>query len=117
MYKEAKNTSGIFIHSLRVISALTYQSHIWIMESVPYSAMSSGEDERLSDPGIQADYFFITQKDTNILKVYVEEFRAADTQSRKKLLGRLMGELFALRPENAVFDKKGAITVRIPIQS
>ena len=87
------------------------------MELVPYLAMSSGEDERLSNPGIQADYFFITQKDVNILKVHLEEFRAADTQSQKKLLGRLMGELFALRPKNAVFDKKGAMTVGIPIQS
>ena len=79
--------------------------------------MSSGEDERLSNPGIQADYFFITQKDVNILKVHLEEFRAADTQSQKKLLGRLMGELFTLRPKNAIFDKKGAMTVGIPIQS
>ena len=87
------------------------------MESVPYSAMSSRDDEQLSDPGMQTDRFFITPKDANILKVHVEDFRAADTQTRKKMLGRLMGELFALRPKNAIFDKKDAMTVRIPIQS
>ena len=87
------------------------------MESVPYSAMSSRDEKLLSDPGTQADHFFITPKDANILKVHIEDFRAADRQSRKKLLGRLMGELFALRPKNAVFDKKEAMSVRFPIPS
>ena len=86
------------------------------MESVPYSAMSSRE-ELLSDPGSQANHFFITPKDANILKVHIEDFRTADRQSRKKLLGRLMGELFALRPTNAVFDKKEAMSVSFLIQS
>ena len=89
------------------------------MDSVAHLAMSFREDEQLSDPEIEqpADRFFITPRDADILKPYLEEFQSADTQARKKILGRVMGELYALRPSDSVFDKKDAMRVRDPISS
>lgn len=83
------------------------------MESVPHSGISFGE-EPSSDPGIPApaEGFSITLKDASILKLYVQEFQNADTDSRKKILGKVTGELYALRPPNSVFDKKEAMLVR-----
>ena len=89
------------------------------MDSILHSATFFGENEQLSDPGIQqpADRFFITPRDADILKPYLEEFQSADTQAQKKILGRVMGELYALRPSDSVFDKKDAMRVRDPISS
>ena len=117
IYKEARNTSGIRIHSPGIISILTQQSPFPLMDSVLHSATLSREDEQLSNPEIQwpADRFFITLRDVDILKPYLEEFQSADTQTWKKILGMLMGELYALRPLDSMFDEKDAMQVRNPI--
>ena len=92
------------------------------MESVRRSALHSGEDEQPSslatpapgggpDTQVPGDSFIITPEDANILKGYLEEFRDADRKTRKTILGRAMGELYAL-PRNAVFDKREAKRVR-----
>ena len=92
------------------------------MESIRHSALPSGEDDQPSSldtpalgdgPDTQApgDSFVITPEDANILKGYLEEFRDADRKARKAILGRAMGELYAL-PRNAVFDEREAMRVR-----
>lgn len=89
------------------------------MESVPYSAMSSGEEERPSHPEITtpAEGFSITPRDAGVLKVYVEEFQNADTETWNKILGKAIGELYAFRPTNSAFDKKEAMRVCVLIIS
>jgi hypothetical protein len=52
--------------------------------------------------------FKITPQDTNILDGYIDEFEKADTQTRNNILEKVMGELYRLRPDNSVFDKKEA---------
>ncbi|KAN0139064.1 hypothetical protein V8E53_003066 [Lactarius tabidus] len=73
--------------------------------------MSSGEEERLSDPEILplTEGFSITPSDASILKAYVKEFQNADTDTRKKILGMAIGELYALWPPESTFDKKEAM--------
>lgn len=89
------------------------------MESVLLAALYSWEDEQQSDPENQApeDGFIITPRDASVLKVYLEEFQDADRPTRKKILGNALGELYALRPPNAVFDKREAMKVRVPMSS
>ncbi len=55
--------------------------------------------------------FAITPQDASILKEYIEDFQRADTETRKKILEKVMGELYGLRPPNSAFDKKEAKTV------
>ena len=87
------------------------------MESVSYSDISFGEEERPSDPEIPVptEGFFVTPRDASILQPYVPEFQNGDTDTRNKVLGKAVGELYALRPPNTVFDKKFAMRVRVPI--
>ncbi|KAH9035587.1 hypothetical protein EDB84DRAFT_1437881 [Lactarius hengduanensis] len=68
------------------------------MQSYYSPGNSAGESERFS----------ITPQDASVLKGYVEEFQKADTDSRKTILERAMGELYAMRPPNSTFDKKEA---------
>ncbi|KAH9010972.1 hypothetical protein EDB85DRAFT_2160497 [Lactarius pseudohatsudake] len=79
------------------------------MQSDYSSGNSAGESER-SFPSVHTlgDRFSITPQDASILKGYVEEFQKADTDSRKTILERAMGELYAMRPPNSTFDKKEA---------
>jgi hypothetical protein len=76
--------------------------------------MSSGEEERLSDPEILplTEGFSITPSDASILKACVKEFQNADTDTRKKILGMAIGELYVLWPPESTFDKKEAMQVR-----
>ncbi|KAH8984884.1 hypothetical protein EDB86DRAFT_2833346 [Lactarius hatsudake] len=78
-------------------------------ESDHPSKHSSGESE-VSVPSTRAlgDRFSVTPQDASILKRYVEEFQKADTETRKTILEKAMGELYATRPPNATFDKKEA---------
>ena len=89
------------------------------MESIPNRAPSSGEDECVSDPEAQAssEGFVITLRDASVLQEFLEEFQGANTQTWNKILGKAMGELYALHPPNAVFDKKEAMRVTVPIPS
>ncbi|KAH9014735.1 hypothetical protein EDB84DRAFT_1568013 [Lactarius hengduanensis] len=79
------------------------------MQSDYSSGNSAGESER-SFPSVHTlgDRFSITPQDASVLKGYVEEFQKADTDSRKTILERAMGELYAMRPPNSTFDKKEA---------
>ncbi|KAI9434984.1 hypothetical protein H4582DRAFT_2059865 [Lactarius indigo] len=61
------------------------------MQSDHLSGSSAGESE-----------------DAHILKGYVEEFQKADTEIRKTILEKAMGELYTLRPPNSTFNKKVA---------
>ncbi|KAH8982114.1 hypothetical protein EDB86DRAFT_3086427 [Lactarius hatsudake] len=78
-------------------------------ESDHPSKHSSGESE-VFVPSTRAlgDRFSVTPQDASILKRYVEEFQKADTETRKTILEKAMGELYATRPPNATFDKKEA---------
>lgn len=89
------------------------------MESIPNRAPSSGEDECVSDPEAQAssEGFVITLRDASVLQEFLEEFQGANTQTWNKILRKAMGELYALHPPNAVFDKKEAMRVTVPIPS
>jgi hypothetical protein len=87
-------------------------SLILVMQS-PYSShSSSGESERPSPT--TAEGFYITPKDASILKGYLGEFQRADTETRKKILEKAMGEIYALHPPNSAFDKKLAKKVFVP---
>ncbi|KAH9031440.1 hypothetical protein EDB83DRAFT_2319252 [Lactarius deliciosus] len=79
------------------------------MQSDHLSGSSDGESE-VSPPSIHAlgDRFSISPQDARILKGYVEEFQKADTDTRKTILEKAMGELYALRPPNSAFNKKVA---------
>ncbi|KAI9433456.1 hypothetical protein H4582DRAFT_2060877 [Lactarius indigo] len=79
------------------------------MQSDHLSGSSAGESE-VSHPSIHAlgDRFSITSQDACILKGYVEEFQKADTEIRKTILEKAMGELYTLRPPNSTFNKKMA---------
>jgi hypothetical protein len=55
-----------------------------------------------------AEGFTITSQDTIILKGYLEDFQQANTETRTKILEKVMGELYSLRPPNSAFDKKEA---------
>ncbi|KAH9008808.1 hypothetical protein EDB84DRAFT_1446695 [Lactarius hengduanensis] len=79
------------------------------MQSYYSPGNSAGESER-SLPSVHTlgDRFSITPQDASVLKGYVEEFQKADTDSRKTILERAMGELYAMRPPNSTFDKKEA---------
>ena len=92
------------------------------MESVQHSALPSGEDKQPSslatpapgdcpDTQVPGGSFIITPEDANILKGYLDEFWDADRKTRKMILGRAVGELYAL-PRNGVFDKREAMRVR-----
>ncbi|KAH9015700.1 hypothetical protein EDB85DRAFT_2156481 [Lactarius pseudohatsudake] len=81
------------------------------MQSGHLSESSDGESE-ISRPSIHAlgDTFSISPQDARILKGYVEEFQKADTDTRKTILEKAMGELYTLRPPNSTFNKKVAKT-------
>src|SRR6266571_3848984 len=85
------------------------------MQSAYSSDRSSGEPEipsGLATSGLAthhaADPLILTPQDINILKEYVEEFEQADTQLRKKILERAMGDIYRLRPGNSAFNKEEA---------
>ena len=87
------------------------------MESEPLSETSSGELEMPPSPTIlpAGKGFAITTQDANILKGYIEDFQKADTETRKTILEKVMGELYTLRPLNSAFDKKEAKQVCVLI--
>jgi len=118
MHIYIRHTPWISPSSFGIVSSLlTPAPLITFMESVLSSDISFGEEERPSDPEIPApaEGFFVTPKDASILMPYLQEFQNADTDTRKKILGKVIGELYALRPPKAVFDKKDAMLVRIPV--
>ena len=85
------------------------------MQSAYSSDRSSGELEipsGLATSGLAthhaADPLILTPQVINILKEYVEEFEQADTQLRKKILERAMGDIYRLRPGNSAFNKEEA---------
>ena len=90
---------------------------IVFMESTQFAVPSSGENELQSYPELHTpEYgFIITLRDVSILKVYLEEFQDTDRPSQKKILRKVMGELYTLRPPDAVFDKREAMRVRVLI--
>jgi hypothetical protein len=97
--------------STQIISIRTIfppPSPIIFMESEPLSETSSGESEMPPSPTIlpAGKGFAITTQDANILKGYIEDFQKADTETRKAILEKVMGELYTLRPLNSAFDKK-----------
>jgi hypothetical protein len=85
------------------------------MQSSQSPEPSSGEYERSPSPVADhvTDKFTITPHDSIILKGYLQDFQKGDTESRKKILERAIGELYALRPPNPAFNKKEARNVFI----
>jgi hypothetical protein len=87
------------------------------MQSPHTSDASSGESE-IQVPSMPIMHppttsFKITPQDANILEGYMDDFEQADTQTRSNILEKAMGEMYRLRPENSVFDKKEAKQVCI----
>ena len=80
------------------------------MQSISFPNTSDGESERPvdSDGTPAGDSFSITPKDASILKGYLEEFQSAKTDARNRILEMAMGELYALRPPDTIFDKAKA---------
>ena len=99
--------SDIFLCLLTTASIQMQSAHI---SGSHGSNASSGEPEIPSGPTMHppATAFKITAQDTNILDMYIDEFEQADTQMRSKILEKVMGALYRLRPGNSMFDKKEA---------
>ncbi|KAH9069394.1 hypothetical protein EDB83DRAFT_2314420 [Lactarius deliciosus] len=67
------------------------------------SEVSQNQREQSTDPG-----FSITPRDADILQEYLQEFQAADTSLRTRIIEKAMAQLYLLRPASAPFDKKVA---------
>jgi hypothetical protein len=86
------------------------------MPSAHLSDLSSGESERPSSPEPlpAVEGFSITPQDAGILEGHLEDFQKADTELRKKILEKVMGEHYVLRSQSSTFNKKEAKKVLIP---
>lgn len=86
-----------------------------LMQSAHHSDAASGESEVPSHPATHppTNGFKITLEDANIFRGYMNEFEAADTQMRRRILEKVIGEVYRLRPSNSTFDKKKAKKVFI----
>ena len=80
------------------------------MQSQHLSGYSSEEYEIPSAQPMPnaGEGFAIIPQDASILNGYIEDFQRADTETRKKILEKVMGELYSLWPPNSAFDKKEA---------
>ncbi|KAH8982338.1 hypothetical protein EDB86DRAFT_3086166 [Lactarius hatsudake] len=67
------------------------------------SEVSQSQRELSTDPG-----FSITPRDADILQEYLQDFQAADTSLRTRIIEKAMAQLYLLRPTSAQFDKKVA---------
>ncbi|KAH9176173.1 hypothetical protein EDB89DRAFT_2065978 [Lactarius sanguifluus] len=74
------------------------------------NSVNSGESEvsqshrvQSADPG-----FSITPQDADILQEYLQEFQAANTSLRTRIIEKAMAQLYLLCPASAPFDKKVA---------
>lgn len=70
------------------------------------SEVSLSQRELSTDPG-----FSITPQDADILQEYLQDFQAADTSLRTRIIEKAMAQLYLLRPTSAQFDKKVATKV------
>ena len=57
---------------------------------------------------LPSDDFKLTPQDITILKEYLAEIKDADTQSKKRIIEKVMGEMYVLHPKNSAFEKKEA---------
>jgi hypothetical protein len=80
------------------------------MQSAQLSDSSSGESERVSTAGTPAatEGFSFSSDDIPIMRGYIQTFQNADTETRKKILETVMGEIYALRPPDFSFSKRKA---------
>ena len=90
------------------------RSSITLMQSTPPSDTSPLESEESISPDTAPEGFTITLMDVTILTGYISDFQKGDTETRKKILERVMGELYALRPQSSSFDKNLAKKVFAP---
>jgi hypothetical protein len=97
------SSNHTYIISFRNICLLA--SPITVMQTGHLSDSPSVDSEI---PSTGAEGFAITPQDTSILKGYIEDFHNANTETRNKLLEKVMGELYSLWPPNSAFDKKEA---------
>jgi hypothetical protein len=77
------------------------------MDSGNGSDNSHSEPELPSGPAMhaQTDIFKVTPEDAKILNEYIVQFKEANTGARHILMERILGELYALRPADTLFDK------------
>lgn len=80
------------------------------MQSGNLASDSSSDSDGSSIPprDLPSDDFKLTPQDIAILKEYLAEIKDADAQSKKRIIEKVMGEMYALRPKNSAFDKKEA---------
>ncbi|KAH9167727.1 hypothetical protein EDB89DRAFT_1909818 [Lactarius sanguifluus] len=67
------------------------------------SEVSQSHRVQSADPG-----FSITPQDADILQEYLQEFQAANTSLRTRIIEKAMAQLYLLHPASAPFDKKVA---------
>ena len=81
------------------------------MQSV-HSYSSSHEPEIPSAPTrrplTNANAFIVTPEDADVLNGYLEEFRNSNTQEKRRLMEKAMGDLYRLRHDDFTFDKRDA---------
>lgn len=59
--------------------------------------------------------FTLNAKDADILKRYLDEWKDANTQARRTIYEKSMGDIYKLRPGNSAFNKKDAKEVFVLI--
>jgi hypothetical protein len=117
IYLNQSSVAQLFTQIVSFGSIFPPPSPIIVMESEPLTDSPSGESEIPPSPAMlpAGKGFAITPQDANILKGYIEDFQKADTETRKTILEKVMGELYTLRPLNSAFDKKEAKQVCVLI--
>ena len=82
------------------------------MESDTNSNSVSGEREIPSGPvkrpPANMNTFQVTLEDAEILTGYLDEFDNSNTAAKRKILEKAMGDLYRLRPNDFIFDKREA---------
>ena len=102
------------IHTHSILHPILSTIYIsFIMQNEYFSDSLSRESDHSQSHNDQALNvgFTITPQDSGILQEYLEEFQAADTDVRTRIVEKVMAELYLLRPANTPFDKKEASKV------
>ena len=87
------------------------------MQSNTDSGSVTGEQEIPSGPAkfppANMTTFKVTPEDAEILTEYLDEFDESNTAAKRKILEKAMGDLYRLRPNDFIFDKREAKEVCI----
>lgn len=91
------------------------------MQSNTNSNSVSGEQEISSGPAkrplANMNAFQVTPEDAEILTGYLDEFDESNTAAKRKILEKAMGDLYRLRPNDFIFDKREAKEVCVTTEN